>query len=192
MKLYVKFVLICLVLFSACGRTSDKYNAQRQLSEKEQRQLLLTTIRYMGHLPKKGTHETKFDAVFNEYYSQLALDYTVEAYYKKDGYEYFLASRIAPSLKVKKVAVGVKMKRNPDGQLEYYEEVFRTWRFEVPEMLEKGLMLFDKMVNGEDLSPYFPQNSGAEEFIEFPDEKVFFDIEEKRWKVKGSDVNIGI
>ncbi|RZS95709.1 hypothetical protein [Cecembia calidifontis] len=182
MKLYVKgFFLVMLILISCEG--GSKYDPGKYLNEKEQKQILLTSIRYMGHLPKKATHQTKFDPVYDEYYSKLALDYTLEAYYKKDGYEYFLASRIAPSLKVKKVAIGVKMKRTSDGQLEFYEEVFRTWKFEIPEMLEKGLMLFDKMVKGEDLSPYYPQNSGEEEYIEFPDAKVYFDVEERRWKI---------
>lgn len=190
MKLYVNLFLILLLILSSCGNSQEKYDPNKKLNDREQRQLLLTSIRYMGHLPKKGTHENKFDAVYDEYYSKLALDYTVEAYHQKDGYEYFLASRIAPSLKVKKVAVGVKMKRNEDGQLEHYEEVFRTWRFEVPEMLEKGLMLFDKMVRGEDLSPYYPQNSGKEEYIEFPDEKVFFDTVDRRWKVKSTGIEL--
>lgn len=182
MKLCIKGLFLVLIILFSC-ESGSKYDPRKNLSEKEQRQILLTSIRYMGHLPKKANHQTKFDQVYDEYYSKLALDYSLEAYYKKNGYEYFLASRIAPSLKVKKVAVGVKMKRTPDGQLEYYEEVFRTWKFEIPEMLEKGLMLFDKMVKGEDLSPYYPQNSGNEEYIEFPDAKVYFNVEERRWKI---------
>jgi hypothetical protein len=185
MKLYAKGLFLVLMILFSCERGS-KYDPDKSLHEKEQRQILLTSIRYMGHLPKKANHLTKFDAVYDEYYSKLALDYTLEAYYTKGGFEYFLASRIAPSLKVKKVAIGVKMKRTPDGQLEYYEEVFRTWKFEIPEMLEKALMLFDKMVKGEDLSPYYPHNSGEEEFIEFPDAKVYFDVEERRWKINSA------
>lgn len=178
-------VFLGLLTMVACTPKS-KYDPSKYLSTKEQQQILLTTVRYLGHLPKKGTHETKFDKVFDEYYSKLALDFTLEAYFEKDGYEYFLASRIAPSLKVKKVATGVKMKRDKEGNLVYYEELFRTWKFEIPEMLEKGLMLFDKMVNEEDLSPYYPQNSGVEEFIEFPDAKVFYDTNSRRWLVGGS------
>lgn len=177
-----------IAIFSC--ESKPKYSPERYLTEKEQSQILYTTIRYLGHLPKKGTHENKFDAVFDEYYSKLVLDFEFEAYHQEGGFEYFLVSRIAPSLKVKKVAVGVKMKRNQIGELEYYEEVFRTWKFEIPEMQEKGLMLFDKMVKDEDLSPYLPQNSGQEEYIEFPDEKVFFDTIERRWKVKRQSENL--
>jgi hypothetical protein len=185
-KIGILLVFVALSAIVACAPKS-KYDPDRYLSTTEQQQVLLTTVRYLGHLPKRGSHENKFDRVFDEYYSKLALDYTLEAYFERDGFEYFLASRIAPSVKVKKVATGVKMKRDKDGNLVHYEEVFRTWKFEVPEMLEKGLMLFDKMVKGEDLSPYYPQNSGAEEFIEFPDAKVYYDTNSRRWLVGSSN-----
>jgi hypothetical protein len=185
MKLYVILSAVILTFLVSC-ESKQEYSPDKFLTKKEQNQVLYTTIRYLGHLPKKGTHENKFEAQFDEYYSKLAMDFDFEAYFPKDGYEYFLVSRIAPSLKVKKVAVGIKMKRNQTGELEHYEEVFRTWKFEIPEMQEKSLMLFDKMIKGEDLSPYYIQNSAPEEFIEFPDDKVYFDVEEKRWKVKSS------
>jgi hypothetical protein len=189
MKLKILIFLAVLLGISACN-PKDNYAPDKYLSEIQQKQILYSTIRYLGHLPNKGTHENKFDAQFDEYYSKLVLDFNLEAYYNKNGDEYFLVSRIAPSLKVKKVAVGVKMNRDEDGNLLNYEEVFRTWKFEIPEMQEKGLMLFDKMVRGEDLKPYYPQNSGAEEFIEFPDEKVYYDVNERRWRTAGSMVEI--
>jgi hypothetical protein len=189
MKLKILIFLTVLLGITACN-PKNRYIPEKNLSELQQKQILYSTIRYLGHLPKKGSHENKFDPQFDEYYSKLALDYTLEAYYKKNDEEYFLVSRIAPSLKVKKVAVGVKMKRDGDGDLVHYEEVFRTWKFEIPEMQEKGLLLFDKMVKGEDLSPYYPQNSGAEEFIEFPDEKIYYDVNERRWRTAGSMVEI--
>ncbi|MGY6558791.1 MAG: hypothetical protein ACXIT9_05870 [Nitritalea sp.] len=174
--------LSLLGLFSQC-QPANPYAAE-QLSSREQHALLLSSIRYLGHLPKKANHDTKFQPVYDTYYSQLALDYTVDAYFQDDAYEYFLASRIAPSLKVKKVATGVKIQRNADGQLLYYEEVFRTWKFEEEELLEKGLFLFGKMVRGEDLTPFLPQHSGEEEYIEFPDQRVYFDVEARRWQVR--------
>ncbi len=186
MKYLIKIFYILIFFLSACS-DSDPYHADKHLSEMQKNQILLTTVRYMGHLPKKGNHETKFDQAFDKHYSNLAKDYTLEAYFKNDDFEYFLASRIAPSLKEKKIAVGVKMQRNTDGNLTYYEEVFRTWKFDVPEMQEKGLMLFEKMVNKKDLTPYYPQNSDKEEFIEFPDQRVYFDLDEKRWLLRGGE-----
>jgi hypothetical protein len=189
MKLNNLIFVVVLIGITACN-PENKYIPEKNLSDLQQKQILYTTIRYLGHLPKKGSHENKFDPQFDEYYRKLVLDYTLEAYYKNNDEEYFLVSRIAPSLQLKKVALGVKMKRDGDGKLLYYEEVFRTWKFEIPEMKEKGLLLFNKMIKGEDLRPYYPQNSGAEEFIEFPDEKVYYDVNERRWITAGSMVEI--
>jgi hypothetical protein len=51
---------------------------------------------------------------------------------------------------------------------------------------EKSLMLFSKMVLGGDLSPYYPQNSAKEEFIEFPDGFVVYDVGERKWVLQGA------
>lgn len=184
-KTILVLLLGSLAILSSCNQ-KDPYHPDTNLSTSQQQQILLSTVRYLGHLPSRATHANKFDPAFDEYYSKLALDFNLEGYTEKDGYEYFLASRIAPSIKEKKVATGVKMQRDADGNLTYYEEVFRTWKFVVPEMQEKGLMLFEKMVKGEDLSPYYPQNSGVEEFIEFPDAKVSYDVKDRIWKVNGN------
>jgi hypothetical protein len=184
MRIVVSVLLVFMVM--DCSKSSV-YEARFQLTPSEQEEILYTTIRYLGHLPKKGSHENKFEERFDHYYAQLAKDYILEAYHKEpEGYEYFLVSRIAPSLKVKKVATGVKMKRNDLGELEYYEEVFRTWRMEEAELKEKSLMLFSKMVHGADLDPYYSQNSGKEEYIEFPDGFVVYDVGERKWVLQGA------
>jgi hypothetical protein len=180
MKLYV---IILILFISVACQSKEPYSPDTYLSKQEQQQLLLSSVRYFGHLPKGGTHENKFNADFDEYYSKLVLDYTFERYFPLDGFEYFMVSRVAPSLKQKKVALAIRVKRDANGNIAFYEEVFRTWKFEVPEMLEKSKMLFDLLVTGGDLTPYYPQNSGVEEYIEFPDGRTFFDTEERRWKV---------
>ena len=49
------------------------------------------------------------------------------------------------------------------------------------ELAIKGEFLFDLLVKGKDLSPYFPQNSGKEEYIEFPDEHTYYDTINRVW-----------
>ncbi|UJP65686.1 hypothetical protein [Mongoliitalea daihaiensis] len=186
MKLYVSIILI--LVLAGC-QSKDPYSPSTHLSNQEQQQLLLSTVRYFGHLPKKGTHENKFDDVFDEYYSKLVADYTLEAYSPQELYEYYMVSRIAPSIKQKKVALAIRVRRDADGTIDYYEELFRTWKFEIPEMLEKSMMLFDLLIKGEDLSPYYPQNSGEEEYIEFPDDRTYFDIEQRQWRLYAVEEN---
>ncbi len=167
-----------VVLLTACepapkGQKPDEETAA---------QLLSKIIRYIGLLPQYATHETKFDSTYNEFYAEELKKYRVDLYHKdtRTGDIYLLVSRIAPSLRIKRVATGIKMRLSGDS-IAYYHEVFRTWKMEEPELARKGQMLFDKMVRGEDLSPYYPQHSGKEEYIEFPDEHTHFDVEKRRW-----------
>ena len=149
----------------------------------QQQSLVASVIRYTARPPEKAHYfESRFNAQYDEHYAKAAKAHTLEAYHKSaDGYEYILLSRTAPSIHLKKVAIGIQLKRNADNQPEYYREVFRTWKFPENEMKQKGLMLFDLMVKGKDLTRFYPQNSGAEEYIEFPDEHTRFDVDQKRW-----------
>lgn len=69
------------------------------------------------------------------------------------------------------------------GKLIEYEEVFRTWKMKEEDLKARGTLLFDSMVNGKDLSPYYRTNS-TEEYIEFPDGHSFYDKEERMWRIK--------
>ncbi len=154
------------------GQRPDTATAQRFLEQ---------IIRYTAHLPKKATHETKFDTAYDSFYAQEIKKYRVDLFYQEpEGYTYLLVSRPAPSLDVKRVATGIKMRIKEDS-VAYYEEVFRTWKMTEPILAKKAGMLFEKMVRGQDLSPYYPQHSGEEEYIEFPDAHTRFDVEKRRW-----------
>ncbi len=167
-----------VVIVFACQPSSP---GQKPDAETEGR-LLKKIIRYTGHLPQRATHETKFDSSFDAFYLDEMKKHRIDLYYHDQSTDdiYLLVSRIAPSLRVKRVATGIKMRLSGDS-VAYYHEVFRTWKMEEPELAQKGQMLFGKMVRGEDLSPYYPQHSGKEEYIEFPDEHTHFDVEKRRW-----------
>jgi hypothetical protein len=137
----------------------------------------------MGKLAPNATHETKFEQEFDDHYAKLAAEHRLEWCFEnnKSGDLYFLASRPAISRLVKRVGIGVKMRRESDGRIVHYEEVFRTWKMLEPELAEKGRFLFDLMVKGKDLSPYYPENSGDVEYIEFPNADTYFDVEKRIW-----------
>ena len=55
----------------------------------------------------------------------------------------------------------------------------------VPDTLRRrSYFLFDQMVKGEDLTKFYTSNSKGVEYIEFPDDHVYFDVPSKQWKVK--------
>ncbi|EON76877.1 hypothetical protein ADIS_2748 [Lunatimonas lonarensis] len=174
------FILLASLVFSACG--VSQYDPG-QLAEEEREQLMYQMVRYYGKLPKRhADHQNKFEERFDSYYLAHAKEHEILAYhYDGGGREYLLIKREAPSLYKKYVATGILFERSPSGDIRYYEEVFRTWKMPEEQLKQKATMLFTKMVKGEDLSPYLPENSGEEEYIEFPDKRNAFDPSSRRW-----------
>lgn len=181
MKINFLLLLLGMALFS-CQKEA---NYSPTLSPAQQDSLKYKIIRYVAKPPKKATPETKFEAQFDDYYQEQAFQkHQLDLHFKTpDGTEFLLVSRIAPSIEEKRVATGIKLKFDEKGKLLQYEEVFRTWKMR-PELLkERATLLFVKMTEGQDLSPYYPQNN-EEEYIEFPDAKTYYDAELRLWKVR--------
>lgn len=180
---FLLFAIAAIIPFSSCQEPVLNTDPNHYLSPEQQADFLYSIIRYHGKLAPKSNHQTKFDEKFDGYYRQLAAKHELVAYYPhpKDSFIYFMTYRIAPSIHVKKVACAGKIKINPQGDIVYYEEIFRTWKMPIEELDQKSSMLFARMVKNKDLSPYLPQNSGKEEYIEFPDPNTYFDTEKRRW-----------
>jgi hypothetical protein len=173
-----------LIGFTACQKSRPNYSAEQHLTKAEQNEFTYSIIRYLGKLPGKANHQTKFDASFDDAYRKTVAAHNMWFYFKEESSQkqFFLFTRIAPSIKQKYVAIGGYVVMDDAGQITDYEEVFRTWKMPEPELREKALLLFDLMVKQKDLSPYLPQNSGSEEFIEFPDPNVFYNKEQRIWE----------
>ncbi len=141
-------------------------------------------IRYLGKLPGKADHTTKFDTMFNNHYESLARQHDLIYYIPNKNNKNtinFLITRIAPSLYKKKVAIGGEVRFDDSGEVVFYKEEFRTWKMLIPELKEKYDLLFTMYLQGNDLTPYYTENSNGEEYIEFPNEHVSFDTEQRRW-----------
>ncbi|WP_396177470.1 hypothetical protein [Flavobacterium sp.] len=184
MKNYL-FLSFLFILFS-CQKEKINSNPDNTLSKKQQEDFKLSIVRYFEKLPKKdATHETKFDTTHNSYYVKKAKSSDLlHLYIDADSTYYFAVAKIAPSLKVKKVATIGKLKKDKSGAIISYEEAVRTWKMEEQELKEKTNLLFEKYVNQEDLSPYYTANSDGEFYIEFPDQNTFYNTETRRWETK--------
>jgi hypothetical protein len=178
--------LIFMFLFTSCEKRSELVTAESILTENQQFELIYSFIRYVGHLPSKADHETKFHSEYDEYYKTLVSRHKLEFIHQNSETDlYFLLSRPAPSLYDKHVAIAgrvvfdgsVGMKGKPS----FYEEIFRTWKMEKSELHEKSAKLFSEMIREADLTKYYSENSGDEEYIEFPNKYTRFDTTERRW-----------
>lgn len=172
------FLLISIV---GCSKT-ESFDPD-QLSSEERSRLMRGVIRYAGKLPPRVNSGAQFSSEHDMFYEEQLRDAILENVYKKDGYYYFLISQSAPSIVTKRHATGGRIKFSGEATVEDYEEVFRTWKL-VPETLKiRSAVLFKKMVNGEDLRPYYAKTTGTD-YIEFPDERTFFSKQERKWMVK--------
>lgn len=187
MKTCVLFLL--LLVIASCQTKSPDINPDSYFTVEEADQFKYAIIRYMGKLPGKANHKTKFNEAFDEYYMQLADQHDLLYYYSSDTTDavYFVCTRIAPSLHVKKVAIGGRVVFDVEGDVIAYEETFRTWKMPVDELQDKTMQLFDIYIRGGDLSPYYYENSQPDEYIEFPNEETYFDASLKRWETARED-----
>lgn len=181
----ITIILILAALFSACTQQelTTEFKADQQLLLQEKEEFIYSIIHHMGRLAPKSDHQNKFSNEFDSHYQKLTGEYALEFYHKKEetGDIYFLATTIAPSLFQKKTATAGIVRYDESGDIDYYEEIFRTWKMEENELLAKSEILFNNLLRGEDLSRYYPENSGEEEYIEFPNEFVYFDVDQKKW-----------
>jgi hypothetical protein len=179
-------VLILFISFLSCTIQSEKYSPTKNLSAKELDANLWSMIRYLGRAPEGLTPPERFYPGYDSHYVAQMKLFIVEAWYSKNDVSYFMVSRRAASLVDKRVATGGIIKFDEQGGIQEYEEVFRTWKM-IPDTLKKrSLLLFDKMVKGESLKPYETQFSNGIEYIEFPDDRTYFDKAERDWKIKPS------
>jgi len=171
---------------SAC-QSNTQYQPDTYMSSAEQDSLLWKIIRYAAKPPKRVSHENKFLARYDAYYQEQMKIFRLEKLYfdeQQQGY-YFLVSRIAPSLKVKRVATGGFFKLQADGSFEVYEEIFRTFKMEEPELEKKSMVLFKEMLKKGNADAYRADRI-EEEYVEFPDATNYYDKPSRRWLQKGS------
>lgn len=179
-------IIIALGGFSSCEQA--KTNQIDDLPLQEKTELRKKLIRYIGRKPEDASNENKFESYFDSHFENEQRGYDLEYYHKSnDGKIYFLFTRIAPSNILKKVGIAGFVKFNKTGKIIELAEVFRTWKQEPQKLKEVNNLLFTKMINGENLSPYYTENSTDIEYIEFPNKEVWYDKPTRTWKTSRFD-----
>ena len=177
--IYISFILV----FFGCQKEIAS-NPSNYLSKEEILTFKNKIIRNVEALSNNATQKTKWKTIHNDYYAKKAESLDLMHYYKDaDGFIYFAVAKIAPSLKLKKIATIGKLKIEKDSII-YYEEIARTWKMEVPELTEKTKILFDKIATEKDISKYYTKNSQPEFWIEFPDDVNYYNTDLRKWDTK--------
>lgn len=175
-------IFLALVVI-ACS-TKNNYQVSAHLTPQQQDDMMWKIIRYVGRAPEGLTFEERFYKPYDSIYQEQAKLYKFDAYYINGNTHYFLVSRKAPSLVDKRVATGGKFVLDDGDKIAAYEEAFRTWKMIPDTLAKREMILFDAFVNGKSLTPYETKNSNGVEYIEFPDERTYFDKASKQWKTR--------
>ncbi len=182
---YILLIFFAFVLFSCNTKDKDPLVivSENYLDVTEIDSFKSKIIRYVGRLPKKGDHTNKFESRFNDHYKELVSLHDLKYYFPDTDSDttYFLLTRIAPSLYLKKVAIAGKIVMNDKEEITYFEETFRTFKMEEPELMEKSETMFTDLINKKGLSKYEFVNTLPEEYIEFPDEFTSYNSEIRQW-----------
>lgn len=185
MKKHIVIVVLSL-LSLGCSKsklkTSD-YLAVEQLSEEEVIKFKKLLIRDIGKLPKKANSTTKNESKFDDHYNQLVQQHDLIFYYPspKSDTIYFAINRVAPSLYQKKVTIGGKTIIQ-NGNVEFLEESFRTFKMKEDELYSKTEKIFLSMLQQESLSAFKFKHTKPEEYIEFPDEFTWYNSQSREWE----------
>lgn len=174
--------ILALLVVGACS-SKKEYAVSAHLTPQQQDEMMWKIIRYVGRAPEGLSFDERFYPAYDSFYQEQVRLHKFDAFYKEGSTHYFLVSRKAPSLVDKRVATGGTFVLNGD-RIDDYEEVFRTWKMVPDTLAKRELILFDKLVRGESLKPYETKNSNGVEYIEFPDERTFFDKESRQWRTK--------
>jgi hypothetical protein len=189
LKVFIFSIAICLTVIACNSDSSVNLNVSEQLTQEQQHDFIYSIIRYIGRLPRNTTHSNKFDSRYDTFYHELTNRHQLRFYGISQGYQYFIITRIAPSIKEKYVAIGGRVKWDGEtGKITDFEEIFRTWKMPLDELLPISEKLLQEAILGKDLSKYYPENSGDDYIIEFPSSEVTYDKVNRVWVSTMDDV----
>jgi hypothetical protein len=176
------FVLLLLFIpLISCQNKEFDINPKAYLTANEEESFKYAVIRYVDRLAPRASHETKFDKKFDSIYQLQAKQVDLLFYYEDKGETYFAITKIAPSLKVKKVATVGKLTMDKNNKIAYYEEIFRTYKMEETPLRQKTELMFKDAIQNKDIKKYEFKNSKPEEYIEFPDANTYYDSKKRQW-----------
>jgi hypothetical protein len=180
-KWLVIFSLIFFCFIAGCDN-SEKYNIDKYYSAADRDTLLTNILPYITKLDDGVNYGNRFNPENKNYFKQQQFRYkfSFEQYaLTEDSIHYFLIWKVAPSLYQKKIAIGGRFKKDSNGKIYAFEELFNTWKMKTEELKEKSFPVFAYMVKNGNVDKYISDR----ELIEFPDDKCVYDKSQSRWRL---------
>lgn len=176
------FLIFAAGVLSGCTNGNSTYDPSA-LTESQQKEFIWRIIRYAAKSPEGVAPAERFFSQYDSFYVEQANRYRLDAYLRTGERQYFLISRPAPSLQEKRVATGGFVELDDQG-VKDYREIFRTWKMVPDTLSRRSLILFTKMVEGESLEQYEARYTGKDDYIEFPDDRIWYDTVNRIWALR--------
>jgi len=174
--------LLLLTISNSCTEKDTKANPEDYFTESQKKAILMQLVLKTASKPKGNPEHSEIEA----YYQSEAQAYYWHFAHEKDGRFYFYISKPAPSLFEKRTGIGGSFKSEDRLSIREYKEAFRTFKMKHEDLVKRGGILFEKMVNKQNLEGFEPGGKETKnlEWIEFPDSRNYFDTLAQTWKTK--------
>ncbi|MDP2174610.1 MAG: hypothetical protein Q8K70_01730 [Bacteroidota bacterium] len=185
----MKYNLIYILLISVLVSCQSK-QAKIELEDYQERfdDLLFEIVPFVAKLHDSIPMSERFMPKNKNFMKThiLEREYQWQNFYRDSNYSYFQITRLEPSNNRDKYsAICGKFKQNKDGSMDSasFEEIYWTWKMKKDQLDEKSKILFLKAIKNQSLKAYCdPQTK--DDWIEFPNDKVYYDKATKKWLVK--------
>jgi len=165
------------------GINAEQYKPGILMEPQQLDSLLTDMVTYIGKRPKRATWESRFDPEFRGYYANLSKDfkwvYLKETEQQKGLYAYYLL-RPARNLEGNIRGVGGLMQLDENLSITEFEEVFNTPVLPETDLIARGYVLFELLLNSGAIQAY----EGNQDFIEWPDARLYYDKTQHEWRYK--------
>ncbi len=181
LKKSIIFILLTSV-FLSCKKS---FNPENLLTGGQKDSLLTALIIQMDKLQAGANTETRFEEQFRDGYEQRKRFFSLDQYYiDKEGFHYFMVIRRVPSLyESNKRAEAGKFRKDANGKITDFEEIFLTPILSEEEAQDKGVILLQEYITKGNIEKY--KNDIT--YVEFPNLTWTYNKEKQAWVNAGLD-----
>ncbi len=174
----ILLVILCLGTMISC---KDKYDVKKYYSKAEQDSLVADIITYAHNRPPFSTPQSKFETRFRSYYVNNLKNMRVEKFFvAKDGMHYFYIIRPSKNTSLGLRGTGGMFKRDTNGKIKGFREVFVTPGGALPDLQIRGEELFREMIRAGNVDAYVKNP----DYIEWPAQWNYYDTLQHEWLSK--------
>lgn len=180
MKYSSSWVILWAISISCNHSKTLKTRPSDYFSKGQENALLLEIVRNTIPQPKGGTNAEEAKIWYNEQLKAYQWHYAHE----ENGRFYYFVSRPAPSLYGKRMGIGGSFSSPDRLTITGFKEVFQTYKMKPDDLLTKGVVLFEKMVNQAEQFTNKSVKMDKSEWVELPDSIHYYDSVSHAWKEK--------